>query len=596
MNAIKLFLRWTKGNKWMLVIALLTLIILNYIRSNIPFLISQTYAIIDPNGSSNLPVFLTDFLAQHALAGRLFFMSIIVFSFIVLRDLINLFYDFIMSLTSESIGMRVQTNFYDHIQKLPYSYLNQAQTGDLIQRSTSDINRFKRFIGGVMPNMLNNFFLIGFYFYQMMRVDVQFALISISLAPLLFIFSFFYFKWVAKDFQELEEKEGQLTSVAQENITGIRVVKAFANEKYEIKKFDDSVEDFSTTWQRLMKKISFFWGFSDGVIFFQLLASFLISIYFYRQGITIDAIILIFMCIQDILWRTRSLGRQLSEFTRTSIAAKRILEIMDEKTEYELANGTEKPKIFGTIEFNNVSFSFDDASVPTLHNISLKINAGETIAIVGKTGSGKSTLINLINRMFEVSEGAILIDGTDIKNIEKQYLRRNIGICMQEPFLFSKTVKENIGILINNVEENKVREVARIASIETEIDKFKDGYDTLVGERGVTLSGGQKQRIAIARILTEEKPILIFDDSLSAVDTETDKQIRKGLLERKNKATTIIVTHKILSAMTADKIVVLEDGKISVVGTHEELIEKEGLYKNIYKIQNYFTEGGETNG
>jgi ATP-binding cassette subfamily B protein len=274
---------------------------------------------------------------------------------------------------------------------------------------------------------------------------------------------------------------------------------------------------------------------------------------------------------------------------RSDIAGKRILEILDLKDEYE-NDGVKEVNITGSIEFKDVSFKFSDASIPVLNNINLKINAGETIAIIGKTGSGKSTLVNMINRMIEPSTGQILIDKVDIKEIKKSNLRKQVIVVLQEPFLFSKTVAENIGITIEKNSDNNfksiVEDVSSIASLTDDINRFKDKYETIVGERGVTLSGGQKQRVAIARSLVDNKPIIVFDDALSAVDTETDLKIRNALKSRENKQTTIIITHRITTAMEANRIVIIEKGTISAIGTHDELINKNGLYSKIWKIQN----------
>lgn len=590
MKTIQLFFRWIKGNKISLFISLIILFFLDYIRSLVPVIISTIYAILDPNSDYKIFQFIESFVTSSSVVQNLIAAILIFLVIVIVRDLLNLFYDFMMARTSEGVGERIQTNFFKHVQRLPYTFLNNTQTGDLIQRSTSDINRFKRFIGNVLPNMLNSILLIAFYFYQMIQVDFNLALVSILASPILFIFSYFYFKKMEPMFIKLEENEGQLTSIAQENLTGIRVVKAFSNESHEISKFKKAVHQYTSSWMKQMKKISLYWCVTDVLTFSQLVFSFLISIYFYNQGVSMAGLLLVFICLQDILWRSRNLGRQISELSKTSISSVRLMEIMDEPDEFALCNGSLTPLIKGTIEFKNVSFCFEDSKIPTLKNISFKIHEGETIAIVGKTGSGKTTLTSLINRLIEPTTGEVLIDGVNSKEIEKLHLRKNVGMCMQEPFLYSKTVKENIGILKVNMPDSIIYEVAKTSSIDGEIKNFTHGYETIVGERGVTLSGGQKQRIAIARILTDNKPILIFDDSLSAVDTKTDKAIREGLNKRKNKTTTLIITHKINSAKDADKIIVLENGQISEIGTHDELIQVHGIYKTIYDIQTYFNE------
>ena len=281
----------------------------------------------------------------------------------------------------------------------------------------------------------------------------------------------------------------------------------------------------------------------------------------------------------------RQLGRLVGDFSKTIVSVSRLDHIISNPGEYVGEEDKLKPEILGDIEFKNVSFKFVDSNEDQITNISFKVNRGETIAIIGKTGSGKSTLMNLLIRLLDYQKGQILIDGVEIKDIEKHHLRKNVGVILQEPFLFSKSVEDNIKISDISSDINKVSNVAKIAQVHNDIVNFEKGYDTLVGERGVTLSGGQKQRVAIARMLLKPKPILVFDDSLSAVDTETDIQIRKALNQEWKDSTVFIITHRITTASEADKIIVIADGTIKESGKHEELIKKDGLYKNIWEIQ-----------
>ena len=596
MKVLKLGYKWIKGNRLSFLLGIVVLVVLDYIRSLVPVFISEVYAILDPlNNKSGLPNYLYPLISNKELSTQIITISIMIISIILLRDILNVIYDYQMTKASEGIGDRIRVEFYDHVQKLPYSTLSQNQTGDLIQRSTNDIDRFKRFIGKILPNMLNNTLLIGFYYYQMVRVDFWFATMSIAAAPILLIISFIFYKKLSPEFEQLEEAESGYISVCQENLTNIRVVKAFNNEQSEIKKFGNKLTEYVTGWQKTMKKMSMYWGGTDILLYLQIIFSIFISIYYYDKGIHLSGVLLVFTCLQDVLWRSRNLGRQLNELNKTTISVNRIEEILTLDDEFKGETGKIKDAINGKIEFKNVYYSYNDNVNPVLKDINLVINPGETIAIIGKTGSGKTTLVNLINRLLDSTFGEILIDNINVKNYDKLYLRQNVGFCMQEPFLYSNTIYNNIGILLNNDDNNdeKIFEVAKISNIDQDILEFKNGYDTVIGERGVTLSGGQKQRIAISRILTENKPILIFDDSLSAVDTNTDIKIRQMLKERQDKATTIIITHKILSAKDADKIVIIDDGMIKNIGKHEELLLTDDLYKSIYNIQNAFENSGE---
>jgi len=285
-----------------------------------------------------------------------------------------------------------------------------------------------------------------------------------------------------------------------------------------------------------------------------------------------------------VVWPLRGLGRIIGDFGKTTVALDRLDEIILKDSEHK-NDSSNTPPIYGQVEFENVGFQFNDDNKPLLSNISFKVNKGESIAIVGKTGSGKSTLINLMVRLLENQEGSIKFDGIDIKDINKKHLRQQVGIIMQEPFLYSRTVYDNIGIMDKTAPKDKVYHAANIASLHNDIVNFENGYDTIVGERGVTLSGGQKQRVAIARMLLDSKPVLIFDDSLSAVDTETDIQIRRALNEYWKDTTVFIITHRITTAMEADKIIVLDKGSISEAGTHQELLELGGIYSELWDIQ-----------
>ena len=347
-----------------------------------------------------------------------------------------------------------------------------------------------------------------------------------------------------------------------------------------------------------MKRMSTFWGISDVLTYTQLLVVFVLSIFFILyKNMDFDQVVVMFLYTEQIVWPCRNLGRQLAEWGKTSICAGRILDIVDKEDEYDESQN-ETPDIKGKIEFKDVSFKFDDASIPTLSNINLTINEGETIAIIGKTGSGKSTFVNMLNRLLDPTSGQILLDGNDITKMDKKHVRKHVGIILQEPFLYSRTIGQNINIALPYDDAKKAKELARIASVDNDIESFDLKYETMVGERGVTLSGGQKQRISIARMLAEKKEILIFDDSLSAVDTETDLKIRNALKQKEGNCTMIIITHRITTAKDADKIIVFEDGKISHIGKHQDLIKVDGLYKTIWEIQNYFNDqekGGEEN-
>lgn len=600
MKTFKLFARYIKKYIWLFILTVILVVGLNYIRSIVPKLTSTFIAIVEgkPLIDSETPAFLLPlFNGAESIPSQLLVTALIIIAVAFVREIINIFCDVNIYKISEVVGCKAQIDYFNKVQDLPYSYLNHAETGDLIQRSTQDINRFKRFITGSFLELFNSLCKVIVYGISMLLINTEFTLYVFIMLPVYFITSYLYFKKQSKDFSALEEKEGQMTNVLQENLTGIRVVKAFANEDYEINKFNNALDEYTNVWKRTTKRMSAFWGISDVLTYGQLLLVFILSIYFVLNNkMDFDTVVVMFLYTEQIVWPCRSLGRQLAEFGKTSICCGRILEILDKKDEYD-ATQNETPEIKGNIEFKDVSFKFDDATIPTLNNINLTINAGETIAIIGKTGSGKSTFVNMLNRLLDPTSGQILLDGNDITKMDKKHVRKHVGIILQEPFLYSRTIGENINITLPYNDNVKAQELARVASVDVDIDGFELKYDTMVGERGVTLSGGQKQRISIARMLAEKREILIFDDSLSAVDTETDLKIRNALKDNEGKATMIIITHRITTAKDADKIIVFEDGRISHIGKHEELIKQKGLYQTIWQIQNYFNdhpvEGGE---
>jgi ATP-binding cassette subfamily B protein len=590
MKIIQIFKRYIKGHRISLSMSLALVIFLNYFRSLIPLFIGKAFAILDGNPDSSLPSFINAIFLGRDVAIQLLLVAIAIVVTALIRDTLNLFTDLFIANTSEGIGYNLQTDFYKRVGELPYSYLNQAETGDLIQRSISDINRVKRFIGGSLPQIFSSAIQILIYAGQMLLINLTYSSIVLITVPILFTIAVTYFRKMHYAFEDIEQKEGKLTTIVQENLTGIRVVKAFANEEYEINKFNNGMKAFLKSWDHLMNKMSSYWGFSDGYSYAVMLLGFALGIIFILNGdLVIGEAISLFLFVQNIIWPTRVLGRQIGELSRSDTAGKRIMEIIDIPTEFEKDDGTLTPKIEGSIEFRDVSFKFNDAKTPTIHNINLSIKAGETVALIGKTGSGKSTLVSMLNRMIDHTDGELLIDGIDIKQINKKYLRKNVGMVLQEPFLFSRSIAENIGVVRSTIDLNEIKSVAEIAAVRNDIEHFEKGFDTLVGERGVTLSGGQKQRIAIARTLLENYKILVFDDSLSAVDTETDLRIRRALAQRQNHSTTIIITHRVTTAMDADRIIVIENGSISEVGTHDELVRKEGLYRKIWSIQTQFS-------
>ena len=487
---------------------------------------------------------------------------------------------------SESFVKGMRDQLYDHIQKLPYSWHVKNQTGDIIQRCTSDVDVVRNFVTNQLMEVFRIIFLIVFYMVIMFSMNVKISLIAVSFFPIVILYSGYFFSKIAQQFQEADEAEGILSSVVQENLTGVRVVRAFGREAFERKRFDEKNERFAGLWIYLGKFLSLYWSIGDLITGIQILTVICMGVLFTVDGnLTVGEFIAFVSYNSSMAWPVRSLGRIISEMSKAGVSIDRIAYILDEKEEDDRP-GVTKPAINKDIVFDKVNFKYEEGAA-VLKDVSFTVPAGKTFAILGNTGSGKSTLVHLLNRLYDLPDGCgkITIGGVDIRDIDRQYLRSQIGMVLQEPFLYSGSIKENVGITKESSAFDDIREACEIACVDSAIDSFTDGYETIVGERGVTLSGGQKQRVAIARMLVEHTPVMIFDDSLSAVDAQTDAMIREALKKRMAGTTVILIAHRITTLMQADCIMVLEDGAVAEMGSHEQLMEHHGIYRRIYDIQ-----------
>ena len=487
---------------------------------------------------------------------------------------------------SESFVKGMRDQLYDHIQKLPYSWHVKNQTGDIIQRCTSDVDVVRNFVTNQLMEVFRIIFLIVFYMVIMFSMNVKISLIAVSFFPIVILYSGYFFSKIAQHFQEADEAEGILSSVVQENLTGVRVVREFGRESFERKRFDEKNERFAGLWIYLGKFLSLYWSIGDLITGIQILTVICMGVLFTVDGnLTVGEFIAFVSYNSSMAWPVRSLGRIISEMSKAGVSIERIAYILDEKEEDDRP-GVTKPAINKDIVFDKVNFKYEEGAA-ILKDVSFTVPAGKTFAILGNTGSGKSTLVHLLNRLYDLPDGCgkITIGGVDIRDIDRQYLRSQIGMVLQEPFLYSGSIKENVGITKESSAFDDIREACEIACVDSAIDSFTDGYETIVGERGVTLSGGQKQRVAIARMLVEHTPVMIFDDSLSAVDAQTDAMIREALKKRMAGTTVILIAHRITTLMQADCIMVLEDGAVAEMGSHEQLMEHHGIYRRIYDIQ-----------
>ncbi len=490
--------------------------------------------------------------------------------------------------SAENIIRRLRNFLFDHLQRLSLSYHSQTPTGDLIERVTSDVDSVRTFFNDQAIHIGRILLLFIINFVAIWGLSRKLALASIAVVPIIFAVSAWFFKRISEVYEAYQEQEAKLSTTLQENLTGVRVVKAFARQSYEEDKFEkDNWEKF-LRGKKLVKMHALFWPLSDLLCGFQMLAGFIYAGILVMQGeLTLGTYPAYVGLVVWLIWPMRNLGRIIVHTSTSLVSYDRLMQIVRQERE-PLAEGAMRPEksLRGDIVFDDVCFQYDSDNAEVLQEISFTVTAGQVVALLGSTGSGKSTLVNLLPRFYEYTSGRILLDGVELKEYPRQYLRAQIGIVEQEPFLFSRSIRENITYGVGRqISDEEVERAARAAAIHDTILSFPDGYRTLVGEKGVTLSGGQKQRVAIARTLLKNPRILILDDSTSSVDTETEAEIRAALNRLMENRTTFIITHRIQSAMNADLILVLDKGRVVQMGKHEELLAQDGMYRQIYEIQ-----------
>ncbi len=491
------------------------------------------------------------------------------------------------SQTAEGITRRLRNYLYDHLQHLSFTYHSKTKTGELIERSTSDVDALRRFFSDQAINIGRIILLFVINFIALLNLNTKLALVSIIVVPFILLISIFLFKKVSSAYEAYQEQEAILSTTLQENLAGVRVVKAFSRQRYEIEKFERDNWEKYIRGKKLLLMHSLFWPFSDILCGAQMLAGYLIGAMMAINGeISVGTYIAYAGLVIYIIFPLRNLGRIIVQTSTGLVSYDRVTDIIKESRE-PLDDGDYLPShnLQGKFDFQKVKFEY----VPgdhTLEDINFTVNPGEVIALLGSTGSGKTTFMQLLPRFYEYTGGNILLDGIDLNRYPRKYLRQQIGIVEQEPFLFSRTIRENITYGVGReISDTEVEAAARAAAIHDVILTFQDGYQTLVGERGVTLSGGQKQRITIARTILKDPRILILDDSTSSVDTETEADIREAMQNLMKDRTTFIIAHRIQSITNANLILVMDNGRIIQSGNHQSLLAQEGTYRQIYNIQ-----------
>lgn len=499
--------------------------------------------------------------------------------------------------SSQGIILRLRNYLFDHLQRLSFTYHDHNKTGELIQRATSDVDAIRRFFAdqGTQVGRIVTLFIINLI--ALLVLNVKLALMSIVFVPIIVLISIWFFKRIATLYDDYQDQDGHLSATLQENLSGARVVKAFARQDFEIGKFEEGNWRKYSLGKRLNLLHSLYWPSTDLICFSQILAIFYIGGQMAIAGdITVGTYLAFVNLIGWLIWPVRNLGRLIAQSSTGLVSYRRVADIIEQPLEVVdegqsvLFGQDGQPLVRGELIFDEMTFAYE-ADKPVLEKISFQVKPGQTMALLGSTGSGKTTLVNLLPRFYDYTAGSITLDGIELKDYAVHDLRKIIGSVEQEPFLFSRTIRENIAYGVDrHVSDEEVEAAARAAAIHEVIETFPGGYQTLVGEKGVTLSGGQKQRVAIARTLLKNPRILILDDSTSSVDTETEAQIREALNHLMEGRTTFIIAHRIQTVMTADQILVLDKGRIVQRGTHADLLKQPGLYRRIYDIQSKIEE------
>lgn len=568
------------GYRILYVVGILGTIVYNIMQLTVPFF---TQKIID--------LFLTGEEAAENLENRrdLFFeliIAMIVLTFV--RTLIVYLVCMDVEHVSQKVLYRVRTHLFDKIERQDMQFYNTYRTGDLMTRVTGDLDAVRHMIAWVIRSIVEAcalFLATAFYFFFM---DWRLALSVLAIAPFIMIIIVLFRNKVAPRHRLLREKLSGLNTAAQENISGNRVVKAFAREDHEIRKFDEYSRDYSETNKKTaMTWLTYFPYIETFANLMPVVLLIVGGLFIMNEQITMGE----YVAFSGLIWAVqnpmRMLGNIMNEFQRFSAAADKVMEIYySEPHIVDKENAIDLPERFrGKVEFKNVSFCYEDGTLPVLHNISFVARPGETIAIMGETGCGKTSLIQLIPRFYEPTEGVVLVDDIDVSEMKLTQLRKNIGLATQDVLLYSDTIDGNIAYGDSSLTKEEVEKFAKYSAAAQFVSKMPEGYDTIVGERGVGLSGGQKQRISLARALAVKPAILILDDTTSAVDMETEKQIQHSLKELDFPCTKLIIAQRISTTRFADKILILQDGRITEEGTHDELVAKKGYYYSLVQLQ-----------
>ena len=580
-----------KGSIGVFVLSMVFASAVSFLDMVLPRIISFTVDSVIADKAPDLPAFVVVRLEAaggvELLRSRPVLIAAAVLAVALTGAIFRYLFRYFNEVAAERFVKKMRDSLYGKIQRLPYAWHGRNSTGDIIQRCTSDVETIKVFVSEQLTSLVRVIVLIALAVSFMAGINGTMTAAASLFIPIVIGYSLFFYAKIGNAFEKADTEEGRLSAIAQENLTGVRVVRAFGRESYERERFEKQNSYYTGFWIHLMRILSLNWVTGDVMTGLQyLLVNIMGAVFCVNGRITAGEFIAFVSYNSLLIWPVRSLGRVISEMSKAGISLDRLRYIMNAQEEKKPENAL-RPPMDRDIRFENVSFSYGDGSGEAVSDVSFEVPAGTTLGILGGTGSGKSTLMYLLERLYPLEEGQgrILIGDADIAQIDQEWLRAQIGMVLQEPYLFSRTIAENIAITSGSYKDKDIRRASKTADLLETVDHFPSGFETFVGERGVTLSGGQKQRTAIAQMLIRQCPIMIFDDSLSAVDAETDARIRAALRKDTGDATVILIAHRITTIMHADQILVMDKGRIRERGTHEELLALGGTYRKIYDLQ-----------